>query len=191
MKTIICRDKGSFNYLPYIKNGMIIYPADTIYGLGAYIYNAFANKRIFEIKKRSIQNPFIVLCDMDFVLKNVFVDETALNLLNLGATVILKNKTTLPFYVSKNGKTAYRLAVNPFMVKIVKKIPLTSTSVNVSAKQSINSTKKILQRYFGIVDIIIIGKTRNVASSIVDFENKVILREGYNAEAIKKFLGVV
>lgn len=191
MKTIVCRDKDSFNYLHRIKNGIVIYPADTIYGFGAYVHNAYANKKIFEIKRRFIQNPFIVLCNLDFVLKNAFVDDDALKLLNLGATVILKNKTSLPFYVSKNEKTAYRLAVNPFIQKIVEKIPLTSTSLNISSKQPINSPKQILRRYFGYVDVIIIGKTKNIASSIVDFENKIILREGYNNEFIKSFLGVV
>ncbi|HHS49345.1 MAG TPA: hypothetical protein ENM99_05860 [Desulfurella acetivorans] len=191
MKTIVCRDKDSFNYLHRIKNGIVIYPADTIYGFGAYVYNVFTNKKIFELKKRFVQKPFIVLCSLDFVLKNAFVDENAVNLLKLGATVILKNKLTLPFYAAKNGKTAYRLAVNPFIEKIVKKTPLTSTSLNVSKKTPINSIRQILKRYFGVVDIIIVGKTKNVASSIVDFENKVILREGYNCESIKSFLGVV
>jgi L-threonylcarbamoyladenylate synthase len=191
MKTIVCRDKDSFDYLHRIKSGVVIYPADTIYGFGAYLDNVFTNKKIFELKKRFVQKPFIVLCSLDFVLKNAFVDETAINLLKLGATVILKNKATLPFYASKNGKTAYRLAFNPFIEKIVKKVPITSTSLNVSEKIPINSIRQILKHYFGAVDIIIIGKTKNIASSIVDFENKVILREGYNCESIKSFLGVL
>lgn len=191
MKTIVCKDKNTHKCFWHIKSGIVIYPADTIYGIGAFIGNVFANKKIFEIKKRDILNPFIVFCDINFVSENAYLDENALKLLNLGASVILKNKTSLPFYVSKNNKTAYRLAVNPYLKKIVKKIPLTSTSVNISTKQSLNSIKQIIQNYFGIVDVIIAGKIENIASSIVDFENKTILREGYNAQAIKKLLEVL
>ncbi len=190
MKTLVCKSRDARKHVVRIKNGIVIYPADTIYGIGAYIYNANSNKRIFEIKKRDTSQPLIVLCDIDFVIANAYIDKTARKLLELGATVILKNKSIMPFYVSKNGKTAYRLAKDDYMSRILKKIPLTSTSVNVSTKPPLNSIKEIIKHYLGFVDVIISGKTNNIASTIVDFENKTILREGYNAEIIKSFLGV-
>ncbi|MGC8791204.1 MAG: Sua5/YciO/YrdC/YwlC family protein [Desulfurella sp.] len=189
MKTIVCKDTDSFKYLNSIKNGIVIYPADTIYGIGASVFNTYANKKIFKIKRRDLSNPLIVLCSLDFILKSAYVDEEALNLLNLGATLILKNKINLPFYVSKDGKTAYRLAFGPYIKKIVERFALTSTSVNISKKQPINNSKELIKHYFGIVDVIITGKTKNTASTIVDFENKLILREGDRAETIKNFLG--
>lgn len=188
MKAIVCKDKHSYSLLYYIKNGVVIYPADTIYGIGAYVYNTFTNKRIFKVKKRDFSKPLIVLCSIDFVLENAYLDQAALELLNFGATLILKNKKTLPFYVSNNGKTAYRLAFNPYMKKIVEHCALTSTSINISNKEPINDITQIIKRYSSIADVIITGKTKNIASSIVDFENKVILRKGDNAEIIKSFL---
>ncbi len=188
MKAIVCKDKHSYSLLYYIKNGVVIYPADTIYGIGAYVYNTFANKRIFKVKKRDFSKPLIVLCSIDFVLESAYLDQAALELLNFGATLILKNKKTLPFYVSNNGKTAYRLAFNPYMKKIVEHCALTSTSINISNKEPINDITQIIKRYSSIADVIITGKTKNIVSSIVDFENKVILRKGDNAEIIKSFL---
>ncbi len=87
-------------------------------------------------------------------------------------------------------KRPHPLAKDDYMSRILKKIPLTSTSVNVSTKPPLNSIKEIIKHYLGFVDVIISGKTNNIASTIVDFENKTILREGYNAEIIKSFLGV-
>lgn len=189
MKATICLDKNLGECFDSIKNGIWIYPADTVFGIGASIFNAFLNKKIFQIKKRSLQKPLIVFCNLDFVMNYAFVSNKVINILNLGATVILENKKNLPDYVSENGRTAYRLARNPYIKKVVDRFPLTSTSVNLSTKKPLNSIRQIIERYAFIVDVIVIGKVEKIQSTIVDFRNKVILREGYNADLIKIFWG--
>ncbi len=174
-------------------SGVLIYPAFTIYGFGAGLFDYYANKRIFSLKKRGVSKPFLVIAKKDFILgcaKKVERDKLTY-LLDRVITVIVNVSFEFPFYVTLNGTVAFRLANTPFLEKICYKTPITSTSVNVSgSRESLMNEKLIFKKYRKSVDGMVFGKVVGVQSTIVRLKNSqvTILREGYNKDKVKEVL---
>ncbi len=172
-----------------IKGGVFIFPTFTIYGFSACLFDVYANKKILSLKKRSVNNPFIVIADLDFIVDaSDFSDKDFLvSILKANATVIVKTKIKFPFYASKDNKTAFRLANTDVLRYLTDRFPITSTSVNISGKQAINDVKKIVNIYKNRVFGIVCGRVENIQSTIVDIANKepLILRKGYNIDIIE------
>jgi len=172
------------------RGGVAVLPAYTIYGFSAALFDVYANRKIFTIKRRQLDNPFIVIADKDYIL-NAACD-VDLNMLSLlvdnNITVIVKTSIEMPYYVSKNSKTAFRLANTDFLKKVTLRFPITSTSINISGKNSINDIQTIFSRYRFCTDIIVKGKIENEASSIVELCGKSVkvIREGCCADVLKE-----
>ncbi len=164
------------------RGGVSILPAFTLYGFSANLFDAFANRKILMLKRRETDKPFIVLASADFILEaseDVDKDLLAL-LLDAGVTVVVKTKYAFPFYASKNGKSAFRKANTPLLSYLCSFFPLTSTSINISGKSSINDVKTILKRYRKRVGAVVVGGTMNMASTVVELKGSriVVLRKG-------------
>lgn len=130
----------------YLKKGkVIIYPTDTIYGLGCLADNAKAIKKIYKIKKRGAKKPLLVLVDsLKMADKYCKIDKEQEKFLKSAwpgpVTVILEHKNKLPKVLTSVKKTlAVRLPKNDFLIKIIKriKVPLVSTSVNISREKNL------------------------------------------------------
>ncbi len=174
------------------RGGVAILPAYTIYGFSAFLFDVYANKRIFKIKKRQSENPLIVVADKDYILSIACdVDLNLLNLLlNNDITVIVKTSTKMPNYVSKNSKTAFRAANTDFLKKLTRDFPITSTSINISGKNSVNDIQTILNRYRFFADAVVSGQVKNKASSIVELckDSVKIVRKGCCIDVLKEIL---
>ncbi len=162
--------------------GVSILPAFTLYGFSAHLFDRLANLRIFRLKHRQMSNPLIVIASKEFILSVASnVDYGVLSyLLDSGITVVVQTALKMPSYASKNGKTAFREANTELLRYLCRFFPITSTSINISGKSSINDVKTILSAYRNKVDIVAIGKTINMVSSVVELSGgRVrILREG-------------
>lgn len=153
-----------------LKRGeVIVYPTDTIYGLGCVATNKSAINKIRKIKKREKKKPLLILVSgLAMLKKYCFVSgeqeeylrksweqpHPRLSLVRRGAlkplTVILKSKGVLPKELTGDSENiAVRLPKNELLLKIIKgvKKPIVSTSLNIGGEKNLNSLEN-LEKHF-------------------------------------------
>ncbi|MEM2855558.1 MAG: L-threonylcarbamoyladenylate synthase [Candidatus Nitrosocaldaceae archaeon] len=177
----------------YVKEGgIIIYPTDTVYGLGCDPYNNYAIKRVYEIKGREKGKPLPLLCSSIEDVRRIGElnsdEEKLIKKLWPGAlTLIIKLiDTKLNDILEANYKIGVRIPNNPLTLKLVKTCGgiLVGTSANLSGMKSAKSVKELDKRLLEDVEIILDGgESKGVESSVVDVKRRKIVREGY----VKKY----
>ncbi|MFC2086727.1 L-threonylcarbamoyladenylate synthase [Bacteroidota bacterium] len=126
------------------KGGVILYPTDTIWGIGCDATNSNAIERINIIKKRSKKKHFIVLIESEKFLKKYVkkIPENVLALLenyDSSITIIYPGAKNLPAsIIAPDGSIGIRIIQDPFCASLIKKLgnPIVSTSANVSDEPS-------------------------------------------------------
>jgi L-threonylcarbamoyladenylate synthase len=173
-----------------LKQGkIIVYPTDTLYGLGADIYNESAIKKIFKIKNRPESMPLsIAVSDYDEIKKNAFINKSAKILINSflpgKLTLIFKKKAIIPEILTAGlDKVAIRIPDNNIALEIISNFgPITATSANVHGNKTPFFINDIVMQFKKEdIDVFIDnGKISGKPSTIVDVsENKIkILRTG-------------
>lgn len=134
-----------------LKNGgIILYPTDTIWGLGCDATNIKAIERIISIKGRdSSKNLIILVSDIEMLEKYIeFLPSQALNLLNefeTPLTIIYPKSKNLPSLLSQNETIGIRIPKHDYCQKLLKEFgkPIVSTSANISQQPSPKSFKEI------------------------------------------------
>lgn len=175
-----------------IKNSSstVVFPTETVYGLGAYVFDVQAIKKIFIVKGRPSDNPLIVhIAKLEQVYE--VVEETpevfkilAEKLWPGPITFILKKKREVPYEVSGGLNTvAVRMPAHPVSLKLIEcSGPLAAPSANISGKPSPTTSHHVYIDMFGRADIIIdAGETfLGVESTIVDLttDPPTLLRPG-------------
>lgn len=122
------------------KGGVILYPTDTVWGLGCDATNDEAIQRVFEIKKRAENKSMICLVNGDRLLYQVFkkIPQVAFDILDCAerpTTLILDHPTNVsPKLIAEDQSMGIRLVNTPFCYKLIERMkrPLVSTSANVS-----------------------------------------------------------
>jgi L-threonylcarbamoyladenylate synthase len=125
------------------QGGLLVYPTDTIYGIGSDIYNEDSLKKIAFLKERTSIQPYIVLVNSFEMLNElVIVENNHLELIKEywpgPLTVILKSKIKVSRYIDNgNCKIAIRMPKNKFCLNLISAYgyPITSTSANIHTKQ--------------------------------------------------------
>lgn len=120
--------------------GVILYPTDTVWGLGCDASNEAAVRRIFEIKKRADAKSMIVLVDSVAALERCVeeVPEVAYELLDAAVeplTVIYdRGRNLAPGVCAPDGSVGVRITSERFSRELCRRLrhPLVSTSANVS-----------------------------------------------------------
>ena len=168
-------------------NKLIIFPTDTVYGIGCSIYDTYNIDRIYEIKKRDKSKPLACLCyDLEQIKSIAYVDELAIKLINKylpgGLTLILKSKQEV---LEKIGyeTIGVRIPACDIALNILKENgPMLTTSVNDSGEKPINEYEEIVLKYTNLVDEIYppFEGSSNVSSTVVKIiDGKIeLLREG-------------
>lgn len=173
------------------KGGIIIFPTETVYGLGADAFNSEAVKKIFSIKKRSLKKPLPVLIadikDLKRLVKNISLSaEILLKKFWPGPlTLVLKKKKSAPDEITAGGSTiAVRMPSNKIALALIKasRTVLVGTSANISGQASAKTVKEISEELRMKVDLILDAGACKIGlvSTIVDLSgrNLRILREG-------------
>lgn len=120
--------------------GVIIYPTDTVWGLGADALNEDAIEKVFSIKGRSYEKSFIILLSKREELSK-YTKNLPLNIVDIldsfsqPTTVIYPEAQNLPAGVTHpNGSVAIRITDDPFLKSLIQGLgsPLVSTSANLS-----------------------------------------------------------
>ncbi len=126
------------------KGGIIIYPTDTIWGIGCDATNKEAVERIFKIKSRSETKSLLILVDSDGMLDR-YADEIPEIARELAAvsdtplTIIYpKGKNLAPGVCAEDGSVGIRICHDPFCNELIGRFrkPIVSTSANFSGKPS-------------------------------------------------------
>ena len=182
-----------------LKNdGVIIYPTDTLYGLGADATSLKAIRKIYKIKGRKFNKPLsISVSSIEQAEKYVKFDERSLKIAKRffpgPLTIILPQKKEMKF-ISKDGKIAIRIPDNSFILNMIEKFgrPITSTSANIAGKKDPVKLSDIPVEVKEKCDLIIDGgvcKYRK-PSTVVDIKLKKIIREGVITKKQLKHAGV-
>ena len=167
-----------------IGGGVLVYPTDTLYGIGCDATNKDAVDKVYEIKKRDRDKPVSVLVGgLSQLIKYFDINGEELNYLTRYLpgpyTFLLKPKVKM--YVSNNEKVGVRVPNHIFIRKVALRSgkPIVTTSANISGKEpptSINDVKDILDKIDLAIDG---GETKHTGpSTIVDIEERKIIRQG-------------
>jgi L-threonylcarbamoyladenylate synthase len=147
-----------------IKNGgIILYPTDTVWGIGCDASNPEAIKKIYALKQREESKSMIVLINGDRMLYNVFkeVPEVAWQILDLSekpTTLILDNpRNVAPNIIAEDKTLGMRIVKEPFCFKLMERMkkPLVSTSANISGQETPKSFKEISPEIIKGVDYVV------------------------------------
>jgi L-threonylcarbamoyladenylate synthase len=171
--------------------GIIAYPTETFYGLGADATNEKAIEKIFSVKGRNFKNPIsLIICRADDIHPLVQnIPESAKKLMAAfwpGALTIifLAANNVSPLLTAGSGKIGLRVSSHPIAQGIVQKLkrPLTATSANLSGAPECTRASEVAEQIGDKIDAIVdLGDTPGIAgSTIIDVtcELPVILREG-------------
>lgn len=145
--------------------GIIIYPTDTVYGLGCDLFNKRGIEKIYDIKKRNKKQPFSFVCaDLKDISKYAFVTDyayrTMRRLLPGPYTFVLQASRLVPkIILPKRQTTGIRVPDHPICLALVKEFgqPIISTSVKSEDGETMNNPDLIGERYGHCVDMIIDG----------------------------------
>ncbi len=185
--------------------GLVAFPTETVYGLGA---NALDNKavlKIFKAKNRPADNPLIVHVSSLEMLDEVAADvpEIAKKLIKKywpgPLTLVLKKSNKIPNGVTCGlDSVAVRLPSNKIAFELIKNsgVPIAAPSANLSKSPSPTRAKHVFDDLSGRIDMIIDGGECNIGleSTVLDVSGKVprLLRPGkVSLEELENFIGKV
>lgn len=213
MKTEIIRiderniDKSGIRYAAEVlrSGGLVAFPTETVYGLGANALNEEAVRNIFKAKGRPSDNPLIVhIADKRDVDKLVTcVPECAHMLMQKfwpgPITLIMEKSDLVPLSVTAGLNTVgIRMPSNAVAHELIKEsgVPIAAPSANTSGRPSPTNAAHVIEDLFGKVDVIIDAGSCSVGveSTVLDITSSppVILRPGgITLEQLEEVLGQV
>jgi len=184
------------------KGGVIIFPTDTVYGMGAEARDKQAINKVYQIKNRPKDKPLILFIEkkekiLNLVQKIPFSAQKLINDFWPGPlTLIFKAAISTPSNViSKEGKVGIRLPAHKIPCAIIKEsqILLATTSANISGQPSSLKVEEINENLKKRMDLIIDGGETLLGeeSTVVDvtFSPPLLIREGWlSKEKIRETL---
>lgn len=187
------------------KGGLVAFPTETVYGLGADALNPKAVKKVFEVKGRPADDPVIVhIADKKELRKLAEeIPEEAERLMERfwpgPLTIIFKKTKRVPKVTTGGLETvAVRMPDNPIALSLIKKSgkPIAAPSANLFGKPSPTSAKHVMKDLGERVDLILDGgSTRiGVESTVIDTTSSppVLLRPGgVTLEELREVVGEV
>jgi tRNA threonylcarbamoyl adenosine modification protein (Sua5/YciO/YrdC/YwlC family) len=172
--------------------GVIIYPTDTIYGLGCDITNTKALERVAKIKGIKLEkaNFSFVCCDLSNISDYVKqIDTATFKILKRALpgpyTFILPGNNNLPKEFKKKSTVGIRVPDNAIALEIVRQLgnPIVSTSIydDDEVLEYATDPELIFEKWQNLVDIVIDGGYgENIGSTVIDLSGfePVVIREG-------------
>jgi len=124
--------------------GIILYPTDTIWGIGCDATNSEAVQKIYKLKKRDESKSMIILLDTENKLESYIsgVNPLAYDLIEYAEaplTLVMPGAQNIsPLLISGDGSVGIRVSKHPFCQQLIQRLrkPLVSTSANISGRPS-------------------------------------------------------
>ena len=184
------------------KGGVVAYPTDTVYGLGASITDVSAIDRIFQVKGRPKGMALPVLLADKAQMKTIVtsIPPSALRLADVffpGAlTIILSKSDAVPNIITGGGQTiAFRIPNHPIPLALIKGLgkPIVGTSANLSGHPSALTAVEVQTQIGDKIDMVLDGGRcpGGIESTVVDLsgEKPVVRRQGaISIEELRKIL---
>ncbi len=169
--------------------GIVVYPTETVYGIGANIFSEDALKKVFSIKERQKDKPISVAVSnfkMMYELAHISGKEELFirKLLPGPVTVLLKKKKAVPdILTSGRDLLGIRFPDHKTAVGLIELagVPITSTSANISGEAPPHRVDEIKIRADYILDG---GECNAQPSTVVDLVNCRIVRKGAKYEEV-------
>ena len=135
--------------------GVVIYPTDTIYGIGANALDEKSVKNVFELKERSLSKPLpMIIRNIRWAKELAYVrkrDEETLKKVWPGkVTVVLGKREIVPDVLTSEHKTVgMRVSDHPLVDQLLKVFgyPITSTSANISGEEGSGDIDKVIETF--------------------------------------------
>lgn len=143
--------------------GIILYPTDTIWGIGCDATNGEAVKRIYHLKKREEKKSMIILVDDENMI-NQYVSNPSQKILSYisssekPTTAIFKTAIHLPEnMINEDGSIAIRIVKDDFCLQLIHRLqkPLVSTSANISGENFPQNFQEVSDEIKNGVDYIV------------------------------------
>ena len=169
--------------LEVLKNGgIILYPTDTIWGIGCDATNEKAVEKIYRIKQRTDQKSMLILLDNSNKIPSYIneIPDIAWDLIELSEkplTIIYSGvKNIADNLIAQDGSVGIRISNDPFNQKLIQNFrkPIVSTSANISGQTSPSNFAEISQEIIESVDYVVKWRqddfSNSKASSIIKLE---------------------
>lgn len=167
-----------------IRNGgVVIYPTETVYGIGASIFSEDALRRVFSIKKRLPDKPVSIAVSCFGMMEEVvYIGERERGFIKKflpgPVTVLLNKKPAVPDILTAGGDlVGIRYPDHEITIKLIELagVPITSTSANLSGEAPPNRVEDLKIDADYILDG---GKCGGEPSTVVDLVNRKVIRKG-------------
>lgn len=173
--------------------GVILYPTDTVYGLGANIFNNDAVERIYEIKKRDQSKPLSVLVQNTESLELIAdLNRSSREIINKWLpgpfTFILNKKNVVSPYVSASSKVGVRIPDYKIARALASLFPITTTSANLTNECTLSNPQDILKQIGNDIDLVIdVGDLGDAKpSTVIDLSSSkpTLVRNGFDSNDV-------
>jgi L-threonylcarbamoyladenylate synthase len=182
------------------EGGIVVFPTETVYGIGANAFDGNACLRIFELKGREQDNPLIVhVSSINMAEKVAVIPKMYKKILGnvwpAPLTVILKARKGIPKSVTAGLRTvAVRMPDNKIALRLIEEsgTPIAAPSANISKRPSSTRASHAIKYFYGKADAIIdAGSSRfGIESTVIDLDNFELLRPGaFSVDGIEKLFG--
>ncbi len=187
------------------RGGLVAFPTDTVYGLGADALNPKAVKKIFKVKKRLLTNPLPILIAKKTDLKKYtsIAPAKVKKLINKfwpgPLTIALSKKKIIPDIVTSGKKSVgVRVPDNPVAVSLIQALgrPLAATSANLSGRPSPKNAMAVKKYLNNKIDLILDGGKTKLGreSTVLDCTTSLptLLRPGaIKIKTLEKLIGKI
>ena len=180
--------------------GLIVYPTETLYGLGGDATSEMVAFKTFRAKKRPFDLPLsVAVSDMSMLRTVALADKLAERVIDRFTpgplSVLLPKKSSLPSVIASSDETiAVRLPDHPIAMQIIESFgPIISTSANTHGGQQPTSIEVAMEQLGDSVDIYIDGGEVPVGepSTIVEISHGKVNVVRYGATPVEKIMEVV
>ena len=179
------------------KGNLVVYPTDTIYGIAADITNDEAIDKVFKVKQRDYDKPLSVCVHDKCQLKSIAhtnstIDDIIDKLLPGPYTLLLKKQDNVSSLLTKTDTIGIRIPSNNISYELTKYFPITSTSANITYKQTpdnINDIKNQLKEDISVYIDVGVNKNHD-PSTIIDLTGQypLIVRQGQKTNELENIL---
>jgi L-threonylcarbamoyladenylate synthase len=174
-------------------DGIVVYPTETVYGLGADAFSDDAILKVYEAKRRPLSQPISIAVsgfDMLSAVAHIGPDmeDFIEKFLPGPVTIVVKAKRIVPdILTGGTGMIGVRIPAHDVALKLIERFdsPITATSANLhGAKEPSAPDECTVPRDFFIDG----GRLPGVPSTVVDLPGRTILRPGASADLVARYL---
>lgn len=177
--------------------GLVVYPTETVYGLGADALDPAAVESVFETKRRDRDDPLsLAVPTVETALAYVRPSPTAERFMHEflpgPVTVVLERAESVPDVLTGGrDRVGIRVPAHDLARALLERTgPLTATSANVSGRQSVTRLSDLDPEIRTAAGAILDGgETPGTASTVVDVGQGIVHRRGAAADAVEDWLG--